>query len=269
MRIKFLAFLLLLPVLALAQVSFIPPGNPVKIGDGINISVPEFDPDAIAFFARAGVTNATGKRQISDFVKGVKALGLWSNMVCWPLRSTQNAGTGSTAYSLGGLGTYNGTLVNGPTWGTTGITIPTVGGAGMSISSLTPSSFIYVGTNRASGGNDTYANNALVLQASTNILSLRKTSDGTIILDSTVAASTTVYNFIGVRIATNDAQLTVNGVSYGTDVSYNSFGAATLLGVITSTASFFAIGNTGFSQAQLFALHSLYKSTLGAGLGMP
>jgi hypothetical protein len=42
-------------------------------------------------------------------------------MVCWPLRSSQNAGTGSTAYSLGGLGTYNGTLVNGPTWGADGI----------------------------------------------------------------------------------------------------------------------------------------------------
>jgi hypothetical protein len=29
--------------------------------------------------------------------------------------------TGSTAYSLGGLGTYNGTLVNGPTWGADGV----------------------------------------------------------------------------------------------------------------------------------------------------
>jgi hypothetical protein len=42
-------------------------------------------------------------------------------MVCWPLRSSQNAGTGSTAYSLGGLGTYNGTLINGPTWGEDGL----------------------------------------------------------------------------------------------------------------------------------------------------
>jgi hypothetical protein len=60
---------------------------------------------------------------INNFVKGVKALGLWNNMVCWPLRSSQNKGTGTIAYSLGGLGTYNGTLTNGPTWGSVGISV--------------------------------------------------------------------------------------------------------------------------------------------------
>jgi hypothetical protein len=77
------------------------------------------DPDAQAFIDASGATDIEG---INDFVKGIKALGLWNSMVCWPLRSSQNAGTGSTAYSLGGLGTYNGTLVNGPTWGADGIT---------------------------------------------------------------------------------------------------------------------------------------------------
>ena len=78
-----------------------------------------FDSDARAFVNTSG---ATERAAINHFVKGVKRLGLWSSMVCWPLRSTQNAGTGSTAYSLGGMGTYNGTLVNGPTWGADGIT---------------------------------------------------------------------------------------------------------------------------------------------------
>lgn len=77
------------------------------------------DPDAVAYCQASG---ATDFQAINYFVKGIKALGLWSSMVCWPLRSSQNAGTGSTAYSLGGLGTYNGTLVNGPTWGADGIT---------------------------------------------------------------------------------------------------------------------------------------------------
>jgi hypothetical protein len=77
-----------------------------------------FDPDARAF---VNTSAATDRAAINYFVKGIKRLGLWDDMVCWPLRSAQNAGTGSTAYSLGGLGNYNGTLVNGPTWGVDGV----------------------------------------------------------------------------------------------------------------------------------------------------
>jgi hypothetical protein len=94
-----------------------------KIADGtyqgaINPS-PVYDPDALSYVQISGASDI---QNINAFVVGIKALGLWNSMVCWPLRSTQNAGTGSTAYSLGGLGTYNGTLVNGPTWGTDGVT---------------------------------------------------------------------------------------------------------------------------------------------------
>jgi hypothetical protein len=76
------------------------------------------DPDAADFCSRSG---ASDRAAVSAFVRGVKDLGLWESMVCWPLRSSQNAGTGTTAYSLGGLGTFNGTLVNGPTWDAEGI----------------------------------------------------------------------------------------------------------------------------------------------------
>jgi hypothetical protein len=64
---------------------------------------------------------ADSRRLISDFVKGIKSLGLWNSMVCWPLRASQNAGSGTTAFSLGGLGRFNGTLVNAPVWGANGI----------------------------------------------------------------------------------------------------------------------------------------------------
>lgn len=77
-----------------------------------------FDADARAYIQTSG---ATATAEINHFVKAIKRLGLWNSMVCWPLRSSQNAGTGTTAYSLGGLGTYNGTLVNGPTWGDDGL----------------------------------------------------------------------------------------------------------------------------------------------------
>ena len=57
---------------------------------------------------------------VSDFVKGLKAYNLWGNLICWPSRANQNAGSGTTVYSLGKL-IYNGTMVNSPTWQSNGI----------------------------------------------------------------------------------------------------------------------------------------------------
>jgi hypothetical protein len=74
-----------------------------------------YDADATAFAAASGATDVSN---LSAFVKGVKELGLWSNMVCWPLRSSQNAGTGHHGVFAGWVGgVYNGTLTNGPSLG--------------------------------------------------------------------------------------------------------------------------------------------------------
>jgi len=78
------------------------------------------DPDAAAYIAATGATNVA---DINAWVIGIKSLGLWSQMVCYPFGSTQNHGTGTTARSLGGYGDYPGTLVNGPTWGADGLLI--------------------------------------------------------------------------------------------------------------------------------------------------
>lgn len=92
------------------------------LGLGAQISASSaYDADAASYFARAGVTDATAKSQINAFVKGVKELGLWNNMVCWPSRSAQNAGSGNTVYSLGGLGTFNATKTAGITWNANGL----------------------------------------------------------------------------------------------------------------------------------------------------
>ena len=87
------------------------------------------DADTIAFAAR--VKTGSGKtilpenlKQLNKFIIGTKKLGLWNTMVCWPMRSVHNAGTGSTVYSLGGMGIYNGSMVNGPTWGNNGMAFP-------------------------------------------------------------------------------------------------------------------------------------------------
>jgi hypothetical protein len=105
------------------------------------------DNDTLAYAARvkagSGVTILPENlRQINKFVVGVKRLGLWNSMVCYPMRSIHNAGTGSTVYSLGGLGVYNGTLVNSPSWNEKGIIGNSTGSLSVgnfSLGSITPS----------------------------------------------------------------------------------------------------------------------------------
>jgi len=80
------------------------------------------DPDAAAFIAKANITNPTYQNRIINFVTGIKNLGLWFNMVAWPMRQTLNAGSGSTVYSLGGYGTYNGAMNGSAKWTPGGIT---------------------------------------------------------------------------------------------------------------------------------------------------
>ena len=78
------------------------------------------DADVIAYNARivAGGNQSLSMqslRQLNQFVISIKKIGLWHNIVCWPLRANQNADAGAIAYSLGGLGIYNGTIYNSPT----------------------------------------------------------------------------------------------------------------------------------------------------------
>jgi hypothetical protein len=76
------------------------------------------DADALAFGATSGATDI---RPLSNLARGIKNLGLWSNFASWPQKSAQNAGTGATVFMLGGASAGSGTLVNGPTWGASGI----------------------------------------------------------------------------------------------------------------------------------------------------
>lgn len=85
------------------------------------VSQQKWELDTQAYLNVCNITAELPRQQIRDFSKRVNDLGLWNSMVCWPLRSSQNAGVGLTAYSLGGLGRFDGTLVGGPTWGADGI----------------------------------------------------------------------------------------------------------------------------------------------------
>ena len=88
----------------------------------MTISPNKWELDVQGYLNVCNISAATPRKQLRDFAAGVNELGLWNSMVCWPLRSSQNYGSGTTAFSLGGLGTYNGTLTNGPSWGADGVT---------------------------------------------------------------------------------------------------------------------------------------------------
>ena len=81
-----------------------------------------FDADTAAYISRASITDRTAQNQLDQFVKGIKSLGLWDAMVAWPMQQLLNAGSGSTVYSLGGYGTYNGTMNGSAAWSPGGIT---------------------------------------------------------------------------------------------------------------------------------------------------
>ena len=70
----------------------------------------------------------TDVNDVDNFVKGLKQLNLWQNIVCWPLRSIHNIGTGSRVLSMGGYGPFDATLLNSATWSNDGVNRVTADG---------------------------------------------------------------------------------------------------------------------------------------------
>lgn len=78
-----------------------------------------YDADVAAFQKASAASDVSG---IMDLVDYLKTESLWDYARFFPMKSSQNAGTGSTVYGLGGLTSNNMTLVNSPTWGSDGVT---------------------------------------------------------------------------------------------------------------------------------------------------
>lgn len=255
-------------------------------------TVTGFDADAAAYFDRAGVTDAVAKSQINAFVKGVKDLGLYNNMVSWPLRSAQNKGSGTTAYSLGGFGTYDGTLTNGPTWGASGITFDGTNdyisittfvtgylntlfysGSHSAITNVEKAMYFY-GNEIGTSFSASFGIEATSLTSPFPDVGRTTTISG---LGSGVQYSATgVFNPAGSSMARfyNGGSKVINSsVTYPTS-STAEVNIGTRLGVITNSPFLGTIAiatyfNTALSDANVAALHALYKTTLGTGLGLP
>jgi hypothetical protein len=253
------------------------------------------DPDAAAFCARSG---ASDRAAVSAFVRGVKDLGLWESMVCWPLRSEQNAGTGTTAYSLGGLGTFDGSLINGPVWTADGLVtdatnehvqLPDAAALYNARSGMVAMKTSDTGLNRqmiefqsALSGAEWYYlfRFAGTAQDGGAGFRLGATRNGLTSVNDNTGRTIDLVNFQTGSFTMNDSADNVfrNGaVEVGaarTGLSaINPTGARNirlLFGNSTAMTGAFAMTSTAmWTNSQVTALHNLYRQTLGTGLGLP
>lgn len=257
---------------------------------------PAYDADASTYFTTAGVTSTAGRQQISRFVTGIKDLGLWSSMACWPLRSSQNAGTGTTAYSLGGFGTFNGTLTNGPTWGANGIVFDATNkliSVSNSLGNTIRSGFccklsqsnsfnqvlIELTSGIASGsyfilrfnGQTGFGVAGPVLTLTRNGINSQNGSDSRSINLTSFECFSGSFGASNDRVCINGATA-ASGNRTGLD-TYNPTGIIStnqLYGNSTNmTGAFNAIFSVEITESQHSSFYTLYKTTLGQGLGLP
>ena len=253
-------------------------GLGLRLG-GLNVSQ-GFDPDAAAYIATAGVTNATAKTQINDFVKGVKNLGLWNDIISWPLRSSQNAGTGTTAYSLGGLITKNGTLTNGPTWGANGIVFD---GSNDYITVTFTEKSGYTAHNFGTIASLTsVATTRIAVQAGGPWVGVKGTTQLLTASDDGVDVGLGAYTlntFFGGNYDKNGGSYTAyrDGNSAGSNATAVTLSSTPLLIGAYATNMLFWSGTIAFAHlfdksitaSENLSLYNLYKTTLGTGLGLP
>ena len=222
-------------------------------------------------------------------------------MVCWPLRSSQNYGSGLTAFSLGGLGTFNGTLVGGPTWGEDGVGFVTASSTRISTATVpfaNSISVFNVSMHTAFGASSGDYSAPATLNQSYLIRGLDSFitgSSGSRTLYFWIYKAGAIASNLAVPITNESAFLNVFH-AYGVSASstsnasfYNgtattltqstpvvesgqaAIGSQTTGGGRTMTGKipFHLLSTTGFSASQYSALYTIYKETLGQGLGLP
>ena len=251
------------------------------------------DPDVIAYNARivtAGNQSLSMQsiKDLNQFVISLKKMNLWASMVCWPLRSIYNAGTGITAYSLGGLGVYNGTLTGGPLWGINGI--ETTSTSYISTNDLFRSTSILISVYRKTTTSANGAICAAYVSGPERGYELRhdgsnnpqarfySTAGVNNARTSSVNCNDGRFHFLAGITDDSSAMVFVDGVagSFSSitgprSVSTNNFTigrrAASNAELVPIESSFVCIF-TSYSNS-IFSIYSLCKSTLGQGLNLP
>jgi hypothetical protein len=243
----------------------------------------------------------TDVNDVDNFIKGLKQLNLWQNIVCWPMRSIHNIGTGSTLLGLGGYINFSGTLINSPSWGTNGITMIssssqyiTMGGAAPTIITQEVIAMIVFSTNstanfsgyprawgRSLGGGGQVHNYQFQQNSGSRNCSWA-TGDGISIAvqqSVTIGSNTNKHSIIGsakangvqtVKLDANTTSSTANTCNQFSSLA----GSLVVHGVPGSFSqdgeySFVMVGNRQALPAQIDNLYALYKQTIGKGLGLP
>lgn len=246
---------------------------------------PAYDADASAYFTTAGVTSIAGRQQISRFVTGTKDLGMWSIMVCWPMRSYQNSESGSTLYSLGGLTSRN-LLITGTQRSNDGMIFngSTDWLSGSQISASQNKAIGYYGK-ISSFFEDATPRTAMYIDG----VSLRSSTDATYGITSVgqvTAGDGTVISGLdvgvwhgagGAKTTTNVTRTYNDSLSITSNGSLTSFTGGISIGWSGATAGTFS-GTIAFSfwlqSSTLFlnnrtAFHSLCRTTLLQGIPVP
>ena len=238
-----------------------------------------FDPDARAFISTAGITDRVAKGQINSFVIQAKALGIYNNMVCWPLRSTQNSGTGTTAYSLGGLTTANGALTGAslPTWGVNGVNfLPSVSSRITASLAISQPFSVYgcISFNNLTNGGSLFSGGSGTNAQIYNFLNSGKIeADAGTPLTSSASYSlgskffpTAYFNgassVVGINNSTSNGSAGSNGISSLIIGNNNNINFA---GKNIEIPFLMFVSNSAINSS----VYTLYKNTLGQGLGLP
>ena len=263
------------------------------------------DADVISYNARivAGGNQSLSMqslRQLNQFVISIKKMKLWYNMVCWPLRANQNAGTGLTAYSFGGLTRPNGTLTNGPIWANNGIIFDGINDS-IIISNFTTS---FLGTLFYSANHLSMTSNSPTTPTSQKAMNfygieIGKAEGASFGVEATVLTppyptagrATTISGFgAGIQYTAagvfNPSASSMARFYNGGSKDLNSSASypATSVSLMTNigtrdssnnnsafngTISIATYFNAALSDADIAAIHFFYKSTIGQDLGLP
>jgi hypothetical protein len=252
----------------------------------------KLDRDTKAYIKRMavdGIKTPAVIYSVNDFVVGLIDLNLWGNIICWPSRANQNAGIGTTVYSLGKL-ICNGTMVNSPTWQANGIvftnTNQEVTRSGFdtpaspmsfgSVASKSPTSAvmrtIMLGTYPQRYSNGDYQNS--------RGFDVRNNLNSNFLTWTPSLSNSFIFKLVSM-----ESNLIANGYANGQSISPSSTGATVGWDDTTGVSTkLFAVGNANdatiiyafvyiftrnISASEQLNFYNLYKVTAGKGLGLP
>lgn len=250
---------------------------------------------------RTAVTNSTVRGQLLAFSQHLDQLSLFQSVRFFPMRSTQTLNSATVAQGMGRLTLSNGVFYSA-TWGTNGLSstgnmVMEIGGLTGTITNQNSISTIIVGQIASSGtmnfavlrggGFNQTGDNYVGLSRAFNFMSQHQIylTGGT--ANKTIGSFASFTNTGMVFMASSRTNLstpstttgfvyrdgTTNGTVSGTGdlPSTNPYGAAFYVygvGAADYVVAFALVG-PALTASQIDSIRSMYKTTLGSGLGLP